>query len=85
MQAQKYWGDMHAVQHFWDVPKFVVGFFEAMELHGFSGIFFGSVGVSFAAGLLVGDVEARKRLAGVGLYAGNRAGYERDVHFVSAL
>ena len=49
------------------------------------GVFIGSHGVSFAVGLFACDMEAGERFVGMGLYAGDRAGYERDVHFIFAL
>ncbi len=44
MQAQEYWGDTHAVQHLWDVPQFVDGFFKATSLHSFLGSFLDRMG-----------------------------------------
>lgn len=37
LQAQKYWGNTHAVSHLWDVFGFAAGFFEATGWHGFRG------------------------------------------------
>ncbi|MCP5528326.1 MAG: hypothetical protein H7A47_16175 [Verrucomicrobiales bacterium] len=36
MEAQKYWG-VHSIRNLWDVPKFVVGFFNPTEWHAFRG------------------------------------------------
>jgi hypothetical protein len=36
MQAQKYWG-VHSVSHLWNLPTFVVGFFEPTTWHDFNG------------------------------------------------
>lgn len=44
MQAQKYWGNTHAVPHLWDVPKFAAGFFEVTKWHGFRGSLLDRIG-----------------------------------------
>jgi hypothetical protein len=36
MEAQKYWG-AHAISNLWNVPKFVLGFFEPTHWHAFKG------------------------------------------------
>jgi hypothetical protein len=36
MEAQKYWG-VHSIANLWDVPIFVIGFFEPSTWHGFRG------------------------------------------------
>ncbi len=36
IEAQKYWG-VHSIGNLWDVPRFVLGFFEPTKWHGFRG------------------------------------------------
>ncbi len=36
MEAQKYWG-VHSISNLWNLPKFVIGFFEPTTWHAFSG------------------------------------------------
>ena len=36
MEAQRFWG-VHSISNLWNLPKFIIGFFEPTTWHGFRG------------------------------------------------
>ena len=85
LQAQKYWGNTHAVSHLWDVFGFAAGFFEATGWHGFRGSLLDRMGFLLLLVCLPVMGRQGKDLWTWAYMLGIAPGYERDVHFVLAL
>ena len=44
IQAQRYWGNVHSIDNLWNLPNFILSFFDTSTLHGFRGSVLDRVG-----------------------------------------